>query len=58
MTRIMLHCIKIKEKFCAVHDEKSAAGQSIMAFWRMASGLKASIERAHCSGFPLGLIRG
>jgi hypothetical protein len=23
MTRIMLHCIKIKEKFCAVHDEKS-----------------------------------
>jgi hypothetical protein len=22
MTRIMLHCIKIKENFCAVHDEK------------------------------------
>jgi hypothetical protein len=25
----MLHCIKIKEKFCALHDEKgSSAGQT------------------------------
>jgi hypothetical protein len=29
MTRFMLHCIKIKENFCAVHDEKECrSGQA------------------------------
>jgi hypothetical protein len=38
--------------------KKRALDSPIMAIWRMASGRKASIERTHCSGIPLGLIQG
>jgi hypothetical protein len=56
----MLHCIKIKEKICALHDEKKATplDKPVMAIWRMASAHNASIERSHRSGFPLGPIQG
>jgi hypothetical protein len=50
----MLHCIKIKEKFCALHDEKgSSLDKPIMSIWRMASALKASIERRIAADFHL-----
>jgi hypothetical protein len=55
----MLHCIRIKEKFCALHDERSAAGQA--DYGDLAHGLGAEgVYRAvaYCSGFPLGLIQG
>jgi hypothetical protein len=38
--------------------KRTALDSRIMAIWRMASALKASIERSQCSGFPLGLIQG
>ncbi|HTN95746.1 MAG TPA: hypothetical protein VL101_02115 [Nordella sp.] len=45
VTEVMLHCIKIKEIFCAVHDRNSGtAGLARTAIWRMFSGHKASIE--------------
>jgi hypothetical protein len=59
MTRIMLHCIKIKEKFCALHDEKGGtAGQADYGDLAHGHGAQGVYRASPCSGFPLGLIQG
>jgi hypothetical protein len=55
----MLHCIKIKEKFCALHDEKrGVAEQGNYGDLAHGHGAQGVYRASHCSGFPLGLIQG